>query len=97
MEASIAHFDPNTARFTLRGSNPISFADPRTARAAGFLVAPRPAPASGVVIVALGEPASVSRTATVICRVAGTVHHPPPDPKPIKAREVDATKARRRA
>lgn len=97
MEASIAHFDPKTARFTLRGSNPISFADPRTARAAGFLVAPRPGPASGVVTVALGEPISVHRPPTVICLVAGTEHHPPPDPKLIKAPEVDTPKARRRA
>lgn len=97
MKASIAHFDPRTARFTLRGSAPISFADPRTARAAGFLVAPRPDPASGVVTVALGEPVSVLRLPTVICLVAGTEHHPPPAPKPVKAREADAPKARRRA
>jgi hypothetical protein len=96
VEASIAHFDPRTARFTLRGSTPISFADPRTARAAGFLVAPRPDPASGVVTVGLGEPVSFLRLPTVICLVAGTEHHPPAS-KPVKAREIDAPRARRRA
>lgn len=97
MEASIAHFDPKTARFALRGSDPISFADPRTARAAGFLVAPRPDPVSGVVTVALSKPTAVLRLAAVICQIAGTEHHPPAVHKPIKARQVDAPTTRRRA
>ena len=98
MNSRIAHFDPKTARFALGGNNQISFADPRTARAAGYIVAPRPDPLAGVVTVASGDSVSVLRRPTVICAVVGTEHRPapsaPPKAQPVKRRQP---KARRRA
>lgn len=98
MDSREAQFDPKTARFALGGNNQISFADPRTARAAGYIVAPRPDPLAGVVTVASGDSVSVLRRPTVICAVVGTEHRPapsaPPKAQPVKRRQP---KARRRA
>lgn len=95
MDSRIAHFDPKTARFALDGNNQISIADPMTARAAGYIVAPRPDPIAGAITVASGESVSVLRRPTVICAVVGTEHRPaPPKAQPVKRRQP---KARRRA
>lgn len=88
MDSRIAHFDPKTARFALHGDNPISFADPMTARAAGYIVAPRPGPVAGVTEVS-GESVSVLRRPTVLCTVVGTVRLPPPSGAPPEARPVE--------
>ncbi len=99
MDSREAHFDPKTARFTHGENNQISFADPTTARAAGYTVAPRPDPLVGVVTVASGESVSVLRRPTVICAVVGTEHRPapsgaPPEAEPARRRQP---RARRRA
>lgn len=99
MDARIVNFDQKTARFALPGSTPISFADPMTARAAGYIVAPRPGPVCGVVTVVPGEPVLVLRRPAVICAVAGTAHRPPPGvtPREVRPAHRRQPKERRRA
>ena len=96
MNSRIAHFDPRTARFALDGDNQISFADPRTAKAAGYIVAPRPDPLAGVVTVTSCDPVSVLRRPTVVCAVVGTEHRPATSGAPPKAQRRQP-KGRRRA
>lgn len=96
----VAVFDESSARFTVIGHK-ISFTDPRTARAAGCVVEPRPLPVAGDLSVPPGQPLSVLRRPTVVSSVAGTVQCPPPSGSAPQSRpathEADAPKTRRRA
>lgn len=96
MDPRIVRFNSETARFALPGDTPLSFADPRTARAAGYIVAPRPGPVCGVITVMSGEPVLVLRRPSVICAVAGTAHCPPPSSRPREARPAERRKPRER-
>lgn len=96
MELRTIRFDPETARFALPGDTPISFADPRTAKAAGYIVAPRPGPVCGVITLMSGEPIIVLRRPSVICAVEGTAHRPPPSGRPREARPAEPRKPRER-
>lgn len=95
----VAAFDPKTARFVVIGQK-ISFADPRTAKAAGCIVAVPPAPVAGAVVVPAALPLQVPKTPRVICEIAGTEHRPPASvsaPAANSSPEVNAPQARRRA
>lgn len=96
MKPQVVRLDPETARFALPGNTPISFADPMTARAAGYIVAPRPGPACGVITVMSCEPVIVLRRPSVICAVAGTAHRPPPSCRPGELRPVERRMPRER-
>ncbi len=97
----VAAFDPKTARFVVVGQE-ISFADPRTAKAAGCIVATPPPPVVGAVTVPPGSPPDLPRRPLVICEIAGTERRPTSGVSPLKepaanSREVNAPKTRRRA
>ena len=91
----VAAFDPKTARFVVVGQE-ISFADPRTAKAAGCIVATPPAAVAGAVTVPPGPPLHLPRRPPVICQLAGTEHHPTSGCTAANSRP-EAPKARRRA
>jgi hypothetical protein len=97
----VAAFDPKTARFVVVGQK-ISFADPRTAKAAGCIVATPPPPVVGSVTVAVCLPPDLP-SPLVISKIAGTEHHPTSgvsalkEPAANSRPEVNAPKARRRA
>ena len=88
----VAAFDEITARFVVIGQK-ISFADPRTAKAAGCIVASPPAPVAGAITVSPHVEFIVPRRHRVICRIAGTQHQPPSIQKP----EPDAPRKRSRS
>ncbi len=98
----VAAFDPKTARFVVVGQK-ISFADPRTARAAGCIVATPPPPVVGAVTVPACLPPDLPRRPLVISKIAGTEHRPTSsvpalkEPAANSRPEVNAPKARRRA
>lgn len=98
----VAAIDPKTARFVVVGQK-ISFADPRTAKAAGCIVATPPPPVAGAVTVPPCPPPDLPRRPLVICKIAGTEQRPTSgvsalkEPAANSRPEVNAPKARRRA
>ena len=98
----VAAFNPKNATFVVVGQK-ISFADPRTAKAAGCIVATPPSPVAGAVTVPPCPPLDLLTLPLVICKIAGTERHPTSsisaleDPAANSRPEVHAPKARRRA
>lgn len=98
----VAAFDPITARFVVVGQK-ISFADPRTAKAAGCIVATSPPPVAGAVTVSPCPTLDLPTRPLVICKIAGTERHPTSsvfalkDPAANSRPKTNVPKARRRA